>query len=173
MKFAVPLVGFLVLTTFLSMGLRLDPRHVPSPLINRQAPLFRLPLLRDPTKTFGPVDVQGTVWLLNVWASWCVSCRTEHPLLMAIARSRVAPVYGLAYRDERANAMGFLERFGDPYKLSVQDSDGRIGVDYGVYGAPETYVIDKNGVIRFKQVGPLTMDVMEETVLPLLARLSG
>jgi cytochrome c biogenesis protein CcmG, thiol:disulfide interchange protein DsbE len=172
MKFAIPLAGFCVLAVFLTLGLRVDPRLVPSPLIGRLAPPFRLAQLHDPDRTFSPDQMRGRVWLLNVWASWCVSCRAEHPLLMALADAQVVPVYGLDYKDERDAALAFLDTHGDPYELSIQDPDGRAGIDYGVYGVPETYLIDKAGVIRFKQVGPVTADVVEQTILPLVERLN-
>jgi len=172
MKFAVPLGVFLVLSAFLTAGLRLDPHEVPSPLINRPGPAFRLTQLDDPDKTFAPGDMLGRVWLLNVWASWCVSCRAEHALLTALSRTGVVPIYGLAYKDTRENALGFLGSFGNPYVLSIQDNDGRVGIDYGVYGVPESYVIDKTGVIRFKQIGPITIEVVETTILPLVGRLN-
>ena len=114
----------------------------------------------------------GRVWLLNVWASWCVSCRAEHALLTALSRTGVVPIYGLAYKDRRENALAFLGSFGNPYVLSIQDTDGRVGIDYGVYGVPESYLIDKTGVIRFKQIGPVTMDVVEKTILPMVERLN-
>ena len=172
MKFAVPLGGFLVLSAFLAVGLRLDPHEIPSPLIDRPAPAFRLTQLDDPDKTFAPGDMLGRVWLLNVWASWCVSCRAEHGLLTALSRTGVVPIYGLAYKDTRESALTFLGSFGNPYVLSIQDMDGRAGIDYGVYGVPESYVIDKTGVIRFKQIGPITIDVVEKTILPMVARLN-
>ena len=172
MKFAVPLAVFLILSAFLTAGLRLDPRHVPSPLVDKRAPAFRLAQLHDPDKTFAPQEMLGKVWLLNVWASWCVSCRVEHGLLTALARANVVPVYGLAYKDGRQNALAFLASYGDPYVLSIQDTDGRVGIDFGVYGVPETYLIDKTGVIRFKQIGPVTMNVLETTILPMVERLN-
>jgi len=172
MKFAVPLGVFLVLSAFLTMGLRLDPHDVPSPLVDKPAPAFRLAQLHDPNKVFTPADMLGRVWLLNIWASWCVSCRAEHRLLTALSRTAVVPIYGLAYKDTRENALAFLGSFGNPYVLSIQDMDGRTSIDYGVYGVPESYVIDKTGVIRFKQIGPITMDVVEEIILPMVGRLS-
>jgi cytochrome c biogenesis protein CcmG/thiol:disulfide interchange protein DsbE len=172
MKFAVPLGMFLVLSAFLAVGLRLDPHEVPSPLINRPAPPFRLTQLDDPDKTFTPRDMLGRVWLLNVWASWCVSCRAEHAVLTALSRTGVLSIYGLAYKDTRENALTFLASFGNPYVLSIQDMDGRVGIDYGVYGVPESYLIDKRGMIRFKQIGPLTIEVVEKTILPTVARLN-
>jgi cytochrome c biogenesis protein CcmG/thiol:disulfide interchange protein DsbE len=172
MKFAVPLGVFLVLSAFLTVGLRLDPHELPSPLINRFAPAFRLTQLDDPDKTFAPGEMLGRVWLLNVWASWCVSCRAEHALLRALSRTGVVPIYGLAYKDTRENSLTFLGSFGNPYVLSIQDLDGRVGIDYGVYGVPESYLIDKTGAIRFKQIGPISIDVVEKTILPMVARLN-
>ena len=172
MKFAMPLGVFLVLSAFLTIGLRLDPHYVPSPLIDKPAPAFRLTQLHDPNKTFTPAEMLGRVWLLNIWASWCVSCRAEHALLTALSRTGVVPIYGLAYKDTRESALAFLGSFGNPYVLSIQDMDGRTSIDYGVYGVPESYVIDKTGVIRFKQIGPVTMDVVEKTILPMVGRLS-
>lgn len=171
MRVVLPLCVFLILAAFLAAGLRLDPRHVPSPLIGQRTPHFRLTQLHEPNQTFSPEDLVGTVWLLNVWASWCVSCRAEHELLGALSRAGVVPVYGLAYKDRRENSLAFLQSFGNPYVLSIEDPDGRVGIDYGVYGVPETYLIDKTGVIRFKQVGPLTTEVVEETIVPWLVRL--
>lgn len=171
MRFILPLVIFLVLAAFLFKGLSLDPREVPSPLIDKPAPAFTLPQLHDPKKQFSPADMKGKVWLLNVWASWCVSCRDEHPLLVALAEKKVVPIYGLDYKDKRADAEMWLQRGGDPYTLSVSDADGRIGIDYGVYGVPETYVIDKQGIIRYKQIGPVTMQSLQDTILPLVAKL--
>jgi cytochrome c biogenesis protein CcmG/thiol:disulfide interchange protein DsbE len=172
MKRTIPLAVFLILAAFLAAGLRLDPQHVPSPLIGSPAPQFLLAQLHDPRETFTPRTLVGKVWLLNVWASWCVTCRVEHPVLMELARSAAVPVYGLAYKDARENALAFLQTFGNPYVLSVQDPDGRVGIDYGVYGVPETYLIDRTGVIRFKQVGPVTPDVVDQDLLPMVARFS-
>lgn len=171
-RFLIPLGLFVVLVVFLAIGLRHDPHEVPSPLINKPAPVFRLAQLKDPSKTFTAEEMRGKVWLLNVWASWCVTCRDEHPLLLEYARSKAVPIYGLNYKDKREDALGWLGDLGDPYVLSVSDLDGRVGIDYGVYGAPETYVIDRDGVIRFKQVGPVTPDIWEKEVLPLVKQLN-
>jgi cytochrome c biogenesis protein CcmG/thiol:disulfide interchange protein DsbE len=172
LRFAIPLGIFIVLVTFLAIGLSRDPREVPSPLINRPAPAFRLAQLKDPAKTFSSEDMRGKVWLLNVWASWCISCRDEHPFLFEYARTGVVPIYGLNYRDKRDDALAWLGELGDPYVLSACDTDARVGIDYGVYGAPESYLIDKNGVIRFKQIGPITPDVWEKTIVPLVKELN-
>lgn len=171
MRFILPLVVFLVLAAFLFKGLSLDPREVPSPLIDKPAPAFVLPQLHDPKKQFSPADMKGKVWMLNVWASWCVSCRDEHPLLVSLSEQKIVPIYGLDYKDKREDAEKWLQRGGDPYTLSVSDADGRIGIDYGVYGVPETYVIDKKGIIRYKQIGPVTMQSLSDTILPLVAKL--
>ena len=171
-RFVIPLVLFVVLVVFLAIGLRHDPHEVPSPLINKPAPGFQLAQLREPSRRFSAEEMRGKVWLLNVWASWCISCRDEHPLLLEYARSKAVPIYGLNYKDKREDALSWLGELGDPYVLSVSDLDGRVGIDYGVYGAPETYLIDRNGVIRFKQVGPVTLDIWQEKILPLVKDLN-
>ena len=171
-RFVIPLVIFIVLVVFLAVGLRHDPHEVPSPLINKPAPSFQLAQLKDPIRTFSANEMRGKVWILNVWASWCVTCRDEHPLLLDYARSNAVPIYGLNYKDKREDALAWLSELGDPYVLSVSDTDGRVGIDYGVYGAPETYLIDRNGVIRFKQIGPVTPDVWQNTILPMVKDLN-
>lgn len=171
-RFLVPLALFVVLVGFLAAGLLRDPHVVPSPLLGRPAPEFRLAQLIEPEKPFAPADMKGKVWMLNVWASWCVACRSEHPLLMEIARSQAVPLIGLDYKDQRLGALKFLSQNGDPYLLSAADADGRVGIDYGVYGVPETFLIDKNGVIRHKQIGPITPEALEKTILPLIRELN-
>ncbi|HZE68968.1 MAG TPA: DsbE family thiol:disulfide interchange protein [Pyrinomonadaceae bacterium] len=171
-RFIIPLGLFLVLVAFLAIGLSRDPHEVPSPLINKPAPAFQLPQLKDPTKTFSAQEMRGKVWILNVWASWCVACRDEHPLLFEYARTGAVPIYGLNYRDKREDALAWLGELGDPYVLSASDTDARVGINYGVYGAPESYLIDRNGVIRFKQIGPITPDVWEKTIVPLARELN-
>ena len=171
-RYLIPLVIFLGLVVFLAIGLGHDPHEVPSPLVNKPAPAFHLAQLKDPSKTSSPEEMRGKVWLLNVWASWCFSCREEHPLLLEAARSKAIPIYGLNYRDKRDEALQWLSELGDPYVLSVSDTDARVGMDYGVYGAPETYLIDRNGVIRFKQIGPITPDVWQNQILPLARELN-
>ena len=170
-KFLIPLVLFVVLVIFLAIGLNRDPHEVPSPLINKLAPSFSIPQLAEPNKTFSPTSMQGQVWVLNVWASWCVACREEHPVLVELAKSQIAPIIGLDYKDKREEALAMLSRQGNPYVLSAFDADGRVGINYGVYGVPETYVIDKAGVIRFKHIGPLTPDLLNQKIYPLLIEL--
>lgn len=169
--FALPLAAFLVLAVFLLRGLSLNPREVPSPLVGKPAPAFTLAQLAAADKQFNPADFKGQVWLLNVWASWCVACRIEHPLLVQLSRGKNVPIVGLNYKDTPEAASAWLAKWGDPYVLSVKDRDGRVGIDYGVYGVPETFLIDKQGVIRFKQIGPLTEDVWKERMLPLIEEL--
>ena len=166
-RFLLPVGIFVVLVGFLALGLTLDPREVPSPLVGKPAPAFELPVLHQPDKRFAPGDMRGKVWLLNVWASWCVSCRDEHPVLVALSKRGVMPILGLNYKDKGEDALRWLKQFGDPYQLSVVDADGRIGIEYGVYGVPETYLIDAEGVIRYKQIGPVTAAIIEQKILPL------
>ena len=172
LKFIIPLVLFFVLVGFLGKGLFLDPREVPSPLIGKPAPAFEAPILGSPEKTFSTADMNGKVWLLNTWASWCAACRDEHPLLVEM-KAHGIPLYGLAYKDTAEEASEVLATMGDPYIVTAMDDDGRIGIDYGVYGVPETYVIDKAGIIRYKQIGPITPDALRNKILPLLKELAG
>jgi cytochrome c biogenesis protein CcmG, thiol:disulfide interchange protein DsbE len=175
-RFLVPLAVLVVfggLVAVLGVGLTLDPREVPSPLINKPGPAFTLPELKHPDKTISKKDMLGKVWLLNVWASWCVSCREEHSTVLALARSGIVPVIGLDYKDERADGLAYLARMGDPYQVIGYDHDGRVGINFGVYGVPETYVIDKTGVIRYKQIGPVTPEVVRKKILPLVKELNG
>ena len=172
-KYLIPLAIFLVLCGFLAAGLKLNPREVPSPLIDKPAPPFTLNQLSDPAKPFSNKDMLGKVWILNVWASWCVACREEHPVLVDYARKATVPIYGLNYKDKRDAGQAWLQRLGNPYKESIFDADGRIGIDYGVYGVPETFVIDRQGVIRYKHIGPVTPDVLRERIEPLVRRLNG
>lgn len=171
-RFLIPLILFLVLVGFLARGLVLDPHEVPSPLVGKPAPAFELSQLANPQLKFAPAEMRGKVWLLNVWASWCVSCREEHPVLVQLAKSGLVPLYGLNYKDSREDGLRWLSQFGNPYSLSAFDGDGRVGIDYGVYGVPETYVIDKAGIIRYKQIGPVTVAVLNAKILPLVKELN-
>lgn len=184
--------GFAALVVLLAIGLNLDPRDVPSPLIGKPAPSFNLTVLATPDKSLGPKDMQGKVWLLNVWSTWCVSCRQEHPVLVDFSKKANVPLIGLNYKEVRGDgdfdiskikpaeekslalqrANQWLAQHGNPYTLTVMDLDGRVGIDYGVYGVPETYVIDKAGVIRMKHTGPINPDVLDKKILPLLAELN-
>jgi cytochrome c biogenesis protein CcmG/thiol:disulfide interchange protein DsbE len=170
-RFLLPLGLFVLVAGFLLVGLKLDPREVPSPLIGKPAPAFSLTQLHEPAKSISEKDLRGQVWVLNVWASWCVSCREEHPLLVELSRRKEVPLYGLNYKDQRGEALRWLAEHGNPYVMSIFDADGRTGIDYGVYGVPETYVIDKAGVIRMKHIGPVTPTVLETKLLPLVKEL--
>jgi cytochrome c biogenesis protein CcmG/thiol:disulfide interchange protein DsbE len=171
-RFLLPLALFAVLLVFLGAGLRLKPQELPSPLIGRAAPAFELPLVDDAGLNFNSGDMRGKVWLLNVWASWCAPCRAEHPVLLDLARQGQAPIVGLNYTDQRGDSQRWLKEFGNPYQSTAFDADGRIGMEYGVYGVPETFVIDKRGVVRFKHVGPVTAEVMRDKLLPLIRELN-
>jgi cytochrome c biogenesis protein CcmG/thiol:disulfide interchange protein DsbE len=171
LRWLVPLGIFVVLLAFLAVGLTRDPREVPSPLVGKPAPAFALAQLHDPSRQLGTTDLRGQVWLLNVWASWCVSCRVEHPLLLQLAKAKLVPVIGLDYKDKPEEGKAWLASEGDPYTTSIMDVDGRVGIDWGVYGVPETFVIDKQGVIRHKHIGPVTAEALEKTILPLVRTL--
>lgn len=173
MRFILPLVAFLLLAALLFAGLNSgrDTRTVPSPLIDKPAPAFSLPQLLQPTKNFSPADMKGRVWLFNLWASWCVSCREEHPILMALSQKNIVPIVGLDYKDKAPAAEAWLAEGGNPYMLNVTDVEGRIAIDYGITGVPETFVIDKHGVIRYKEVGVVTPQNLHDTILPLVAKL--
>jgi cytochrome c biogenesis protein CcmG/thiol:disulfide interchange protein DsbE len=173
LKFILPLVLFLGLAGFLLFGLFNDPREVPSPLINKPAPEFALPRLDDPSKVVTKESMLGKVWLMNVWSSWCVSCRQEHPMLVKIGKGgqKVLPIIGLDYKDKDADGRAFLARNGDPYDFSITDPTGEVGINFGVYGVPETFLIDKKGVIRYKQIGPITAKAWEEKMYPLIQKL--
>jgi cytochrome c biogenesis protein CcmG, thiol:disulfide interchange protein DsbE len=171
-RYLIPLGVFLVLVIFLAIGLRRDPSKLPSALIDKPAPAFRLPQLKDPAKTFSAEEMRGKVWMMNVWASWCMACREEHPYLSGYAKEGAIPIYGLNYKDQSEDALAWLQELGDPYVLSAVDLDGRVGIDYGVYGAPETYLIDKSGNIRHKHVGPVTPEVWNKEFLPLVQELN-
>ena len=172
-KFLIPLGIFVVLVIFLGRGLSLDPREVPSPLIGKPAPAFSLAQLDNPAQMIGTEQLRGQVWILNVWASWCVACRDEHPVLVEFSKTGVVPIYGLNYKDKREPAMNWLQQLGNPYTASIFDETGRVGIDFGVYGVPETFVIDKQGVIRYKKTGPVTPETIQSTILPLVQKLQG
>jgi cytochrome c biogenesis protein CcmG, thiol:disulfide interchange protein DsbE len=172
-RFLLPLAIFVVMVGFLAVGLTLNPREVPSPLVGKPAPDFSLPQLHESDKVFSPKDLAGKVWLLNFWASWCNGCKDEHPVLMQVAKSGEVPIYGVDYKDTREEALTWLRRWGNPYPLVAVDEAGRVGINYGVYGVPETYVIDKAGRIRYKQIGPVDHDILEKKILPLVRELQN
>ena len=173
LRYLLPLLLFAVLVGFLARGLSLKPHEIPSPLINKPAPAFTLPTLDAPEQKISAQDLRGKVWILNVWASWCVACRIEHPLLVEFSKTGTVPIYGLNYKDKRDDATAWLGKFGNPYTRSLSDTEGLVGIDFGVYGVPETFVIDKNGVIRYKQIGPVTPEVLRDEIVPLLRKLGA
>ncbi len=172
-RFLVPLGVFILLAVLLFTGLWLDPKLVPSPLIGKPAPGFELARLKDPESTITQNALKGKVALLNVWATWCVSCRAEHEVLMELARKNVVAIYGLNYKDVREDAQRWLRQLGNPYVANAFDRDGRVGIDWGVYGTPETFVIDQNGIVRYKHVGPITPQVLTDKILPLVNELKS
>lgn len=172
-RFTAPLLAFAALLVVFGIGLTLNPREIPSPLVGKPAPAFDAESLHDPGSRFSPADLRGKVWLLNVWASWCVACREEHPLLVDFARRSPVPIYGLNYKDQRGDALNWLARYGNPYAASLHDLKGLVGIDFGVYGVPETFIIDKAGVIRMKHIGPLTPEVIRDKIEPLVRQLNG
>ena len=172
-RYLVPLLVFFALVGLFAIGLGLDPRRVPSPFIGKAAPAFDLPQLHAPDQRLTQDALRGRPALLNVWASWCVECRHEHALLLQLATKHNVPIYGLNYKDPRADALSWLEEFGNPYLVSAADKDGHVGIDYGVYGVPETFVVDAAGIIRYKHIGALTEKAMVETILPLLGITGG
>ncbi|WP_326543558.1 DsbE family thiol:disulfide interchange protein [Pseudorhodoferax sp.] len=167
----VPLALFVGLAVLLGVGLTLNPREVPSPFVGKPAPAFQLGQLDASKPPFEPAQMKGQVWLLNVFASWCAPCRDEHPLLVAAARNQVVPLVGLNYKDKQADADDWLRKLGNPYQVVAVDRDGRVAIDYGVYGVPETFVIDRAGIVRLKHIGPLTLDDWQRKVLPLIREL--
>jgi cytochrome c biogenesis protein CcmG/thiol:disulfide interchange protein DsbE len=173
LKYLIPLVIFIVMGVFLAIGLKLNPTEIPSPFIGKPAPAFSAATLDNPEQKLTPADLQGKVWLFNVWASWCTSCRAEHPVLNELAKQKAALIIGLNYKDVREDALSWLDRLGNPYDVSVTDPEGRIGIDWGVYGVPETFVVDKKGIIRHKQTGPVTSETVRQTLSPLIAKLQS
>ncbi|MCH8261547.1 MAG: DsbE family thiol:disulfide interchange protein [Proteobacteria bacterium] len=169
----VPLLIFIVLVVFLGIGLTLDPREIPSPLINKPMPVFSLPQLKESDKTLSSTDFLSEVFLLNVWASWCVACRAEHPVLLDLSRAGVINIYGLNYKDKREEALRWLDYYGDPYTKNIHDLDGKLGIDFGVYGVPETFIIDHKGIIRYKHIGPVTEDILKNKLLPIIEQLKA
>jgi cytochrome c biogenesis protein CcmG/thiol:disulfide interchange protein DsbE len=173
LRYLAPLAIFALLVAFLFRGLSLDPKLVPSPLVGKPVPAFTLTRLDNPAVTISDADFKGKVSLLNVWATWCVSCRREHETLVQLAKTGQVEIYGLNYKDNREDANRWLSQLGNPYVANAFDSDGRVGIDWGVYGAPETFIIDREGIIRHKHIGPLTDEIINDEILPLVAKLKS
>ena len=173
-RYLLPLGLFLGLVVIFIYGLQNDPRYVPSPLIDKPAPAFNLPTLHQPDTSISIEDLKGKVSLINVWASWCAACRTEHPIFVdAAKKNQDLNLYGLNYKDKRPDALQWLNNLGNPYKESAFDETGSIGIDYGVYGVPETFVLDKSGIIRYKHVGPVNKQQFDTIILPLVKELEA
>jgi cytochrome c biogenesis protein CcmG/thiol:disulfide interchange protein DsbE len=170
-RYLLPFGIFIALVALLAVGLKLDPKKVPSPLIDKPAPAFELPVLHNPDKTFAPQDYLGKVWVLNVWASWCVSCRAEHEVITRLASLKLVDVVGLDHKDDPNDGRRWLRQFGNPYTLSVVDLDGRAGIDWGVYGVPETFIIGKDGLVKHKHIGPVTHESLDDEIIPKIQSL--
>jgi len=173
LRFVLPAAVFAVIAWFLLAGLDRNPREIPSPLIGKPAPEFSLPVTHDLARTWSPQSLRGKVWLLNVWGSWCAACQVEHPVLNDLARTGEIPIIGLAWKDMPENSIAWLRKLGNPYSVVVSDVQGRVGIDYGVYGAPETFLIDGAGIIRYKHVGPVTPELLQRKLLPLARELAA
>ena len=171
LAFIVPVVLFAMLVVALGVGLTRDPREIPSALIGKPVPEFVLPPVEGRTLGLSSSDLVGEVSLVNVFASWCTSCRLEHPVFMRLNQEGVVPIHGINYKDSPEDAAQWLDELGDPYTRTGADLDGRVSIDWGVYGVPETFVVDRDGRIVFKQIGPVTPDVYRDTIAPLLQRL--
>jgi len=172
-RYLIPLILFAALAALLVFGLGNDPRKVPSPLIGKPAPTFSLPELTDPGRSVTDADLKGKISLVNVWASWCSSCRAEHQALMALSDIPDFQIVGLNWKDDATDASQVLRVTGNPYDMIAYDPDNTVGIDWGVYGAPETFVVDRNGIIRYKQIGPIDSKVWEKTLQPLVAKLKA
>jgi len=172
-KYLLPVILFFVLCGFLFIGLYKDPSEVPSPLIGKSVPEFSLPMLQDSSVQFSNKEFLGKVSILNVWATWCFACKQEHPALLELAKRNIAPIYGLNYKDDAEKAKLYLRDFGNPFKANAFDEAGRVAIDWGVYGAPETFVVDQKGIIRYKHIGPLTLEDLNNKIQPLIQQLNN
>jgi cytochrome c biogenesis protein CcmG/thiol:disulfide interchange protein DsbE len=171
-RFLLPLVAVVILIPILILGLRSDPSELPSQYLGKPAPQFSLPTLKDPSKTLSTADLKGQVSLVNIWATWCGGCRTEHGFLMELSRTNTIPIYAIDWRDNRPDALNFMNQLGDPYVASGFDEDGRVGIDWGAYGAPETFLIDAEGMVVYRFTGPLNRALWEQEFVPRIAELT-
>jgi cytochrome c biogenesis protein CcmG/thiol:disulfide interchange protein DsbE len=169
----LPVVAFVGLVAAFALGLQHDPRRVPSPLIGKPVPAFSLPPVKGHSLGFSSKDLRGQVTLVNVFASWCVACREEHALLVRLGRQGIVPIEGLDYKDKPEDAVRWLKTMGDPYARTGADADGRVAIDWGVYGVPETFLVDRSGRIAYKQIGPITPEILDRTILPMIEQLRG
>ncbi len=173
LRYMVPLGIFLVMSVFLYRGLSIDPKKIPSPYIDKPAPAFSLPTLQDADVMFGPEDMKGQVWILNVWATWCNACAAEHEMLNILAKRGGIKIVGLDWKDERQDALNWLANRGNPYVITVFDKKGGVAIDWGVYGAPESFVVDKKGIVRYKHVGPIGIEDARDTIIPMIKKLEA
>lgn len=171
LRYLIPVAVFVALAIMFGWGLNHDPREIPSTIIGKPVPQFSLPPVKGRSLGLSDADLRSEVSLVNVFASWCVACREEHPLLFKLKADGVVPVHGIDYKDPPDDAARWLNTFGDPYTRTGADRNGRVGIDWGVYGVPETFVIGKDGRIAYKHIGPLTQDVLDQKILPLIVRL--
>lgn len=167
-RYLIPLIAFAILIPVFIIGLGRDPGELPSPFLGKPAPEFSLPTVSDPQKTVGSADFSGQAALVNVWATWCVGCRQEHGFLLSLSRSGAIPIYGINWQDDRTEALRWLQQLGNPYVASGDDRDGKVGIDWGVYGAPETFLVAADGTVLYKHLGPLTPAVWEREFVPRL-----
>lgn len=172
-RFLAPIITLAILVGFFFVGLQKDPSIVPSPLIGKPAPVYELPLLLKPDETLGTEKLLGQVYLLNIWGTWCPGCRVEHGALLEIERQNVVPIYGFNWKDDPSLARRWLAELGNPYVAAMVDTEGRVGIDWGVYGAPETFLIDHDGMIVHKLIGPINMQIWHEDFLPLIQQLKA
>ncbi|MCU7846020.1 MAG: DsbE family thiol:disulfide interchange protein [Candidatus Thiodiazotropha sp. (ex Monitilora ramsayi)] len=173
LRYSIPLVIFAVIAGFLYKGLGMNPREIPSPLIGKSIPTFSLPSVEQAETTITEKDLLGNVYLLNVWATWCASCRAEHETLVQLSRSGKIDIVGLNWKDERDKAEVWLRQLGNPYTVNIFDKKGRTAIDLGVYGAPETFLVDSQGIIHYKHAGPVTMELINETIMPIVEQLKS
>ncbi len=172
-RYVIPVVVFAIMIPIFVIGLGRNKNEIPSPLLDKQAPQFALPALDDPNSTVGSDSYSGELALVNVWATWCVGCRAEHEFLMELSQRNVVPIFGLNWRDQRDMALRWLDQLGDPYFATAYDEDGRVGIDWGVYGAPETFLVGADGVVIYKHIAPLTEDVWQSEFMPRIEAARG
>ncbi|MEX2125795.1 MAG: DsbE family thiol:disulfide interchange protein [Woeseia sp.] len=173
LRYVLPIAALVIMLPIFLFGLMRDPSELPSPLLNKPAPEFELPSVQDPQVTVSSSDYAGQFALVNVWATWCVGCRHEHDFLLTLAGRNEVPIYGLNWRDDREAALGWLEQLGNPYVASAYDADGTVGIDWGVYGAPETFLIGPDGTVLHKHLSPLTEEIWQQDFLPRINAARG
>lgn len=172
-RYIALIVVFVIMLAIFALGLERDPRKLPSVLIDKPAPEYELPRVKDPMSTVGSADYEGEMVLVNIWATWCAGCRQEHEYLVELAAREEIPIYGIDWRDQRQEAIKWLKQLGDPYVASAYDEDGRVGIDWGVYGAPETFLVGRDGNVLYKHIGPMDESVWQSKFLPIIEAQRG